>query len=64
MAFIEKKECPVCQKVQNFVNGRCCECETRKYREKLNHWQSMSYDDRLLDLLKRVRDLEKGPPRY
>jgi hypothetical protein len=62
--YLENKECPVCQKVTAFHNGLCSECEARKRREKEHKWQSMSYDDRLTDLLRRVEGLEQGPPRY
>jgi len=54
MALVEHKACPVCQQVQQFVNGKCTACEARKYREELHAWNSMSYDDRLNDLRKRV----------
>jgi hypothetical protein len=64
MAYVENKECPVCGKVTEFINGKCVECVARDERAKKNKWKSMSYDDRLLDLLQRVEKLERGEPKY
>lgn len=64
MAFVEHKECRVCQQVTRHCNGKCSDCESRKRREELNKWQSMSYDERLDDLRKRVESLEAGPLRF
>ena len=64
MAYVENKECLICDKVTEFINGKCTECIAREVRAKANKWKSMSYDDRLLDLLQRVEKLERGEPRY
>ena len=64
MAYIETKECPICNKVTEFINGECCECAYRNYRAKIYKWQSMSYDDRLMDLLHRIEKLERGERKY
>lgn len=64
MAFVETKDCPVCETPTTHTNGMCNDCVARKHREKLHAWKIMSYDDRLEDLRKRVESLEQGEPRY
>lgn len=64
MALIENKDCPVCESEQQFINGKCVACDSRKRRADLHKWNSMSYDARLTDLRKRMETLEAGPPRY
>lgn len=64
MAFVETKDCPVCEAPTSHTNGKCNICEDRKRRAKLHAWKLMSYDGRLDDLRKRVEALEAGPTRY
>lgn len=63
--FLEQnKYCYVCEGNHDFHNDQCTECASRARREYLNKWQSMSYDDRLDNLRKRVEELERGPAVY
>lgn len=64
MAYVEQKECKVCQKITYHTNGKCNDCKHRGYLKKVHKWDAMSYDDRLTDLRKRMEELEAGPPRY
>jgi len=64
MARISRKHCAVCDSDQTFVNGRCGACKKKKTGEEEEKWSAMSVDDRLLDLHRRVKQLEQGPRRF
>ena len=58
MAHVEFKYCDSCNEVTNFVNCRCSKCIEREYRQKIAAWKVLTTEEKLLDLMKRIENLE------
>jgi len=61
MAHISKEYCNICKKETQHTNDKCSK---RRYRERTATWNTLTIDEKLKDLRKRVEKLEKGPIRF
>jgi hypothetical protein len=59
MAFISNDYCKDCETITQHINGVCSKCYERKEKVRIFEWNSMTVDERLIDLRKRVENLEK-----
>lgn len=64
MAFIFDCYCNECEQTVRKVNGKCPDCEEKKRRMEMETWKAMTTDEKLLDIHKRLLELEKSPPTY
>lgn len=64
MAFVRDEYCRICEYETLHTNNKCNKCSEREHHEAMEAWQAKTVDEKLLDLLKRVQILERGPPRY
>jgi hypothetical protein len=64
MVMARHSWCHVCRRDTLHHNGWCCHCEKLKEEAKVRAWESMSIEDKLTDLCKRIENLERGPARY
>jgi len=64
MAFVRDEYCRICEYETLHTNSKCNKCSEREHREAMAAWQAKTVDEKLLDLLKRIQILERGPPRY
>ena len=64
MVYLTTEYCVECETTLQMCNGKCPKCEERKRRVDIAAWQALSTDEKLLDLHKRILELEKPEPRY
>lgn len=60
MAFVQQKYCNHCDCVRSFINHVCPQCEERKRRIEIAAWQALTFDEKLLDIHKRLLKLENN----
>jgi predicted ATP-dependent serine protease len=61
MARVTSNHCRVCENKTTHINGKCSSCFERKERERIASWNSLTTEEKLQDLRKRVEKLERGP---
>ena len=59
MVCIREEHCDACERVTHHINGRCRLCETKAEKAREALWESKPVNERLIELLKRVEDLER-----
>lgn len=64
MVMIRHEYCRICERETQHNNNKCIHCSERERREEMAKWQSKTTDEKLLDLHKRMLELEAGPPRF
>lgn len=64
MAYVVHQYCNECCNTTLHVNNKCSECKSREQRQKLAAWQSLTVEEKLLDIHKRLSYLERKPPIY
>jgi hypothetical protein len=64
MAFMTVKYCADCKKETQHCNGICLVCHERFELERITVWNSLTTDEKLNDIRKRVEKLERGPILY
>jgi hypothetical protein len=62
MAYISTKYCLHCERETNHVNHDCTLCLERIRREEMAAWQAKAFDEKLLDLHKRMLAIENRKP--
>jgi hypothetical protein len=64
MAYIENKYCYFCEKFSSHLDGVCPICRERGNRERIAAWNTLTVDEKLQDLRRRVEALERPEPTY
>ena len=62
MAYISQKYCSRCERETGHINYDCILCKERIRREEMAAWQAKTYDEKLLDLHKRILAIENRKP--
>ncbi|MFW6272684.1 MAG: hypothetical protein ACOC2U_02755 [bacterium] len=58
MAFINYVFCKTCDTYTNHQNGACIKCKKRIEKEEIRKWNSMSIENKIIDINNRLKALE------
>ena len=64
MAYVVEKYCDYCERTTVHMNHQCNVCHARLERERIAVWNSLTSEEKLQDLRKRIEALERGPITY
>jgi len=64
MAHISYEICNTCNSTTQHVNNKCCECLVKENKKRIHEWKSLSIEDKLENINKRLKKLERGETRY
>lgn len=64
MAYIARRYCSGCEQEVDTINGKCVTCAVRKTRQEMAAWQALTIEEKLLDIHKRLLQLENKNNKY
>lgn len=64
MVFAVTDYCDKCASSTMHYNNKCVVCKKREEQMAEASWNSQSTQDKLLDIHRRLKTLERGPIRY